>query len=34
MTEIAEMICDTLLQCTGLVCGAAIVITFLNKMME
>lgn len=33
MMEIVEMICDTAIACTGLVCGCAIVITFLNKIL-
>lgn len=34
MIEIVEMICNTAITCTGLVCGSAIVITFLNKIIE
>lgn len=34
MIEIIEMICDKAITCTGLVCGTAIVITFLNKIID
>lgn len=33
MAEIIEMICDTLFECTLMVCGSAIAITFLNKIL-
>ena len=34
MMEIVEMICDTAINCTGIICGTAFVINILNGIFK